>query len=66
MKRCIPLFSFILKKTYPIITEKREAVEALNKGRMILSQKPIEDLLYAAVYSDPFKRGEFWYLYKKR
>ncbi len=59
-----PLVLYSFKKSFPVFNEKKEIEEALKKGYLILSPELIKELSYTASLPDPFKKGQFWYLYK--
>ncbi len=63
-QRAHPLVLYSFKKTLPVLKEREKVEEALKEGYWILSPVLIKDLTYRAVLQDPYKKGEFWYLYK--
>lgn len=60
-----PLVLYHLKKSLPLLRKEEEISLYLKKGYLILSPELIKDLPYQAVLPEPYKKGEFWYLYKE-
>ncbi|MFN3567521.1 MAG: ArnT family glycosyltransferase [Caldimicrobium sp.] len=61
------LLLYHLKKPFPVLKTKEELENALNKGVFVFSPKIVEGMpLYLAVYPDPYRKGDFWFLYGKK
>lgn len=60
-----PLVLYTFKKSIPVVIKKEELYIYLKNGYLILSPELIENFSYKALLPDPYKKGEFWYLYRE-